>query len=56
MDLSILGNPSAVKASRFLTHIKRLRESLSTVQCASLVETVRGAGYRLSAQGLPQVA
>ena len=37
-------------------HIKRLRESLSTVQCASLVETVRGAGYRLSAQGLPQVA
>ena len=37
-------------------HIKRLRESLSTVGCASLIETVRGAGYRLSAQGLPQVA
>ena len=37
-------------------HIKRLRESLSTVDCAGLVETVRGAGYRLSAQGLPQVA
>jgi two-component system phosphate regulon response regulator PhoB len=37
-------------------HIKRLRESLSTVQCAGLIETVRGAGYRLSAQGLPQVA
>ena len=37
-------------------HIKRLRESLSTVQCAALIETVRGAGYRLSAQGLPQVA
>jgi two-component system phosphate regulon response regulator PhoB len=37
-------------------HIKRLRESLSIVQCAGLIETVRGAGYRLSAQGLPQVA
>lgn len=37
-------------------HVKRLRESLSTVQCAALIETVRGAGYRLSAQGLPQVA
>ena len=37
-------------------HVKRLRESLSTVQCAGLIETVRGAGYRLSAQGLPQVA
>jgi DNA-binding response OmpR family regulator len=29
---------------------------LSIVQCAGLIETVRGAGYRLSAQGLPQVA
>jgi two-component system phosphate regulon response regulator PhoB len=37
-------------------HVKRLRESLSTVGSAGLIETVRGAGYRLSAQGLPQVA
>ena len=37
-------------------HIKRLRESLSMVGCTRLIETVRGAGYRLSAQGLPQVA
>ena len=29
-------------------HIKRLRDVLSTVQCAHLVETVRGAGYRMS--------
>lgn len=29
-------------------HIKRLRESLSEVGSASLIETVRGAGYRLS--------
>jgi two-component system phosphate regulon response regulator PhoB len=31
-------------------HIKRLREALSPVQCAALVETVRGAGYRLTRQ------
>lgn len=31
-------------------HVKRLRDALSTAQCAHLVETVRGAGYRLSEQ------
>lgn len=30
-------------------HVKRLRESLAPVGCASMVETVRGAGYRLTA-------
>lgn len=29
-------------------HIKRLRESLSPVSCQHLIETVRGAGYRLA--------
>jgi two-component system phosphate regulon response regulator PhoB len=29
-------------------HVKRLREALATVQCAAMVETVRGAGYRLA--------
>lgn len=29
-------------------HVKRLREALSGVQCSHLVETVRGAGYRLT--------
>jgi two-component system, OmpR family, phosphate regulon response regulator PhoB len=33
-------------------HIKRLREALEPVQCARLIETVRGAGYRLTAQPL----
>ncbi|MDH3459691.1 MAG: phosphate regulon transcriptional regulator PhoB [Burkholderiaceae bacterium] len=28
-------------------HVKRLREALSKVSCAGLVETVRGVGYRL---------
>lgn len=31
-------------------HVKRLREALSPVQCAHLIETVRGAGYRLTQQ------
>ena len=29
-------------------HVKRLRESLSSVGCQHMIETVRGAGYRLS--------
>ena len=29
-------------------HVKRLREALSPVQCAHMIETVRGAGYRLT--------
>jgi two-component system phosphate regulon response regulator PhoB len=29
-------------------HIKRLREALAPVQCAHMIETVRGAGYRLT--------
>jgi two-component system phosphate regulon response regulator PhoB len=29
-------------------HIKRLREALAPVQCSALIETVRGAGYRLT--------
>jgi two-component system phosphate regulon response regulator PhoB len=33
-------------------HIKRLREALSPLQCAHLVETVRGAGYRLAPRAL----
>ena len=31
-------------------HVKRLREALETVQCARMIETVRGAGYRLTQQ------
>jgi two-component system phosphate regulon response regulator PhoB len=29
-------------------HVKRLRETLSAVRCQHMIETVRGAGYRLS--------
>jgi len=31
-------------------HVKRLREALAPVQCNQLIETVRGAGYRMTAQ------
>ena len=31
-------------------HVKRLREALAPVACSQLIETVRGAGYRLTAQ------
>ena len=29
-------------------HVKRLREALQPAQCAQLIETVRGAGYRMT--------
>jgi two-component system phosphate regulon response regulator PhoB len=29
-------------------HVKRLREALAPVDCAALIETVRGAGYRMA--------
>jgi two-component system, OmpR family, phosphate regulon response regulator PhoB len=31
-------------------HVKRLREALSPIGCAPMIETVRGAGYRLTQQ------
>jgi len=31
-------------------HVKRLREALDKVQCSRMIETVRGAGYRLTQQ------
>ena len=31
-------------------HVKRLREALMPAQCAQMIETVRGAGYRLTQQ------
>jgi two-component system phosphate regulon response regulator PhoB len=33
-------------------HVKRLREALAPVQCAHVIETVRGAGYRLTQAAL----
>ena len=37
-------------------HVKRLREALNPVQCAPMIETVRGAGYRLTQQGAAGMA
>jgi two-component system, OmpR family, phosphate regulon response regulator PhoB len=36
-------------------HVKRLREALTPVACSQMIETVRGAGYRLTQQA-PAVA
>ncbi|MFZ5547084.1 MAG: phosphate regulon transcriptional regulator PhoB [Pseudomonadota bacterium] len=37
-------------------HVKRLREALLPARCASMIETVRGAGYRLSQQAVASAA
>lgn len=37
-------------------HVKRLREALLPARCATMIETVRGAGYRLSQQALVSAA
>jgi two-component system, OmpR family, phosphate regulon response regulator PhoB len=37
-------------------HIKRLREALQPAEAAALIETVRGAGYRLAPQALSEQA
>ena len=37
-------------------HIKRLREALQPAGCAALIETVRGAGYRLTRPAAQQVS
>jgi len=37
-------------------HVKRLREALLPARCASMIETVRGAGYRLSQQAIASAA
>jgi two-component system, OmpR family, phosphate regulon response regulator PhoB len=37
-------------------HVKRLREALLPARCASMIETVRGAGYRLSQQAIVSAA
>jgi two-component system phosphate regulon response regulator PhoB len=35
-------------------HVKRLREALHPAQCAGMIETVRGSGYRLARQSPAQ--
>jgi len=37
-------------------HVKRLRDALAPAQCAAMIETVRGVGYRLARQPSPVTA
>jgi two-component system phosphate regulon response regulator PhoB len=34
-------------------HVKRLRQTLAVAHCDSMIETVRGAGYRLTQRSAP---
>ena len=48
-------DPQSMDAAQWVrncadTEARRLREALDTVQCARMIETVRGAGYRLTQQ------
>ena len=51
----VWGDHVAIEERTVDVHVKRLREALAPAQCAMLIETVRGAGYRLSQPlgGLP---
>jgi two-component system phosphate regulon response regulator PhoB len=35
-------------------HVKRLREALTPAECAGMIETVRGSGYRFTRQAHAQ--
>jgi two-component system phosphate regulon response regulator PhoB len=37
-------------------HVKRLRDALGPVHCATMIETVRGVGYRFARQVISVVA
>ena len=50
----VWGDHVAIEERTVDVHVKRLREALAPAGCAHLIETVRGAGYRLStAQAAP---
>ena len=44
----VWGDHVFIEERTVVVHVKRLREALATGDCASMVETVRGAGYRLA--------
>jgi two-component system phosphate regulon response regulator PhoB len=46
----VWGDQVAIEERTIDVHVKRLREALGTVQCAAMVDTVRGIGYRFTAQ------
>jgi two-component system phosphate regulon response regulator PhoB len=46
----VWGDHVAIEERTVDVHVKRLREALAPVGCTRMLETVRGAGYRLTAQ------
>ena len=47
---SVWGDHVFIEERTVDVHVKRLREALAPAQCSQMIETVRGAGYRLTAQ------
>jgi two-component system phosphate regulon response regulator PhoB len=46
----VWGDHVSIEERTVDVHVKRLREALAVGECSALVETVRGAGYRLAAE------
>jgi len=46
----VLGDHVFIGERTVDVHVKRLRDALQPVQCANLIETVRGVGYRFARQ------
>lgn len=46
----VWGDHVAIEERTVDVHIRRLRQALEPAGCADIIETVRGAGYRLSAR------
>lgn len=52
----VWGDHTSIEERTVDVHIKRLRTILKPVGYAPIIETVRGSGYRLSAQGMIEAA
>src|SRR6218665_364723 len=46
----VWGDPVFIEERTVDVHVKRLREALAPIQCSNMIETSRGAGYRLTQQ------
>lgn len=52
----VWGEHSRIETRTVDVHIKRLRDSLGQIDCDHMIETVRGAGYRLADPALPEAS
>ena len=52
----VLGDHVFIEERTVDVHVKRLRDALSPVNCSTMIETVRGVGYRFARQATSVVA